>query len=121
MVRSDVDAPTTAKPELVAARAALFDRRASALLDRVRSVLCEPTRSQIVRALRPGPLSVNDLAAVVRRTKWATSQHLRVLRHHGVVISRRQGRSVYYSLGDSAAARAADEALGVVASRAAAS
>jgi ArsR family transcriptional regulator len=61
-------------------------------------VLCEPTRTQIVRALSAGPLSVGDLAAILERSKSATSQHLRVLRDRGVVFGRRRGRAVIYSL-----------------------
>jgi DNA-binding transcriptional ArsR family regulator len=67
-------------------------------LQPVREVICEPTRTQIVRALSAGPLSVGDLAATLERSKSATSQHLRVLRAHGVVAPRRRGRSVFYSL-----------------------
>jgi DNA-binding transcriptional ArsR family regulator len=80
------------------AREALLDTRAATLLEPVRDVICEPTRTQIVRALGPGPLSVTDLASILNRSKSATSQHLRVLRAHGVVASRRRGRSVFYSL-----------------------
>jgi DNA-binding transcriptional ArsR family regulator len=80
------------------AREALLDARASSLLDTVRDVICEPTRTQIVRALGGGPLSVTDLAAILNRSKSATSQHLRVLRNHGVVSPRRRGRAVFYSL-----------------------
>jgi DNA-binding transcriptional ArsR family regulator len=83
------------------AREALLDTRAATLLEPVRDVICEPTRTQIVRALAPGPLSVTDLAAILNRSKSATSQHLRVLRDHGVVAPRRRGRSVFYSLSQS--------------------
>jgi DNA-binding transcriptional ArsR family regulator len=64
----------------------------------VRDVICEPTRTQIVRALSAGPLSVGDLASILERSKSATSQHLRVLRDGGVVAARRRGRRVIYSL-----------------------
>jgi len=60
--------------------------------------MCEPTRTQIVRVLSAGPLSVGDLAATLGRSKSATSQHLRVLRDGGVVNARRRGRAVIYSL-----------------------
>jgi ArsR family transcriptional regulator len=80
------------------AREALLDTRAASLLGPVRDVICEPTRTQIVRALQGGPLSVSDLAATLSRSKSATSQHLRVLRSRGVVSPRRRGRAVYYSL-----------------------
>ena len=80
------------------ARDALLDRNAAALLQPVREIICEPTRTQIVRALSAGPLSVGDLAAILERSKSATSQHLRVLRDGGVVSPRRRGRAVIYSL-----------------------
>jgi DNA-binding transcriptional ArsR family regulator len=68
------------------------------MLQTVREVLCEPTRTQIVRALSSGALSVSDLACILERSKSATSQHLRVLREAGVVTNRRRGRTVIYSL-----------------------
>jgi DNA-binding transcriptional ArsR family regulator len=80
------------------ARGALLNGTASALLEPVRQVICEPTRTQIVRALGAGPLSVGDLAGILERSKSATSQHLRVLREGGVVVPRRRGRTVLYSL-----------------------
>ncbi len=64
----------------------------------MRDIICEPTRTQIVRALTPGPLSVGDLASILGRSKSATSQHLRVLREAGIVSARRRGRAVVYSL-----------------------
>ena len=81
------------------ARQALLDPSANSLLQCVRDIICEPTRTQIVRALTPGPLSVGELAAILGRSKSATSQHLRVLRDGGVVAARRRGRIVMYSLG----------------------
>jgi DNA-binding transcriptional ArsR family regulator len=85
-------------PRLRTAREALLDRTADAVLGPVRDVICEPTRTQIVRALTAGPLSVGDLASILERSKSATSQHLRVLRDGGVVSARRRGRRVIYSL-----------------------
>jgi DNA-binding transcriptional ArsR family regulator len=85
-------------PRVRSAREALLSTRAATLLEPVRDVICEPTRTQIVRALGPGPLSVTDLSSILNRSKSATSQHLRVLRDGGVVIGRRRGRAVIYSL-----------------------
>ena len=68
------------------------------LLQPVREIMCEPTRTQIVHVLSAGPLSVGELAAILGRSKSATSQHLRVLRDGGVVRARRRGRAVIYSL-----------------------
>jgi DNA-binding transcriptional ArsR family regulator len=86
-------------PRVRSAREALLDKSANSLLQSVRDVICEPTRTQIVRALTRGPLSVGELAAILGRSKSATSQHLRVLRDAGVVYARRRGRNVMYSLG----------------------
>jgi DNA-binding transcriptional ArsR family regulator len=80
------------------ARDVLLDGRAAALLQPVREVICEPTRTQIVRVLSAGPISVGDLASILDRSKSATSQHLRVLRDGGIVSARRRGRVVMYSL-----------------------
>ncbi len=76
----------------------MLDDSANTRLQSVREVLCEPTRSQIVRVLSGGPLTVTDLATILNRSKSATSQHLRVLRDGGVVANRRRGRAVIYSL-----------------------
>jgi ArsR family transcriptional regulator len=67
-------------------------------MDRLRKVLCDPARLEIVQALSAGELCVNDLALAINRAPAATSQHLRVLRALDVVDSVRQGTSVYYHL-----------------------
>jgi DNA-binding transcriptional ArsR family regulator len=81
------------------AKEALLDGSASALVQSVRDMICEPTRTQIIRALTPGPLSVGEIASTLGRSKSATSQHLRVLRDAGIVTARRRGRTVMYALG----------------------
>ena len=81
------------------------------MLAPIREVICEPTRTQIVRALSAGPLSVGDLASILERSKSATSQHLRVLRDGGVVSARRRGRAVIYSLSPSPIIEATLEVL----------
>src|SRR5258708_35087616 len=83
-----------ASPRVRNAREALLDGAASALLESVRDIICEPTRTQIVRALTAGPLPVGDLATILGRSKSATSQHLRVLREAGILAARRRGRLV---------------------------
>jgi DNA-binding transcriptional ArsR family regulator len=80
------------------AREAMLDGPAHVLVQCVRDIICEPTRTQIVRVLSAGPLSVGELANTLGRSKSATSQHLRVLRDAGVVSARRRGRIVMYSL-----------------------
>ncbi|HEY7061963.1 MAG TPA: metalloregulator ArsR/SmtB family transcription factor [Chloroflexota bacterium] len=83
-----------------AARRVRQDGSASAQerLHLVQTVVCEPARLKIVQALSEGPLSVGDLATVIRSARPATSQHLRVLRQMGVVEGQRQGTTVNYQL-----------------------
>jgi DNA-binding transcriptional ArsR family regulator len=86
---------------VVRARAGLPGRALSAELARIRRVLCNPIRCEIVLALGAGPLSVDDLAIVVGRAPVATSQHLRVLRDLDVVEADAVGTARYYRLGRS--------------------
>jgi len=98
-----------------AAQAALLDGDASALLERVRAVLCEPNRTQIVRALGAALLSVTELALVLGRSKSTTSRHVRALRETGIVLGRRRGRRVLLSLAASPALSSALATLNMVA------
>jgi DNA-binding transcriptional ArsR family regulator len=98
MAVEQITRPRVSSQRLKNARDALLDGSANGLLQGVRDIICEPTRTQIVRVLSAGPLSVGELAATVDRSKSATSQHLRVLRDAGIVSARRRGRVVIYSL-----------------------
>lgn len=76
------------------ARASQFTARAAALIEDVRVVFCEPLRTQIVLALRTGPLTVTELVATTGRSRTVVSQHLRVLRQESLVEPERRGRSL---------------------------
>lgn len=60
--------------------------------------LADPTRRTIVELLAEGDLSAGELAARFETSRPAVSRHLRVLREHGVVRSRGEGRRRVYSL-----------------------
>jgi ArsR family transcriptional regulator, lead/cadmium/zinc/bismuth-responsive transcriptional repressor len=61
--------------------------------------LSDPTRLTLAAALREGEeLCVCDLSWIAGRSQNLVSHHLRVLRSHGVVRSRRDGKLVMYSL-----------------------
>jgi DNA-binding transcriptional ArsR family regulator len=62
--------------------------------------LATPSRLRILGRLDVGPCSVNELAAHVGMESSAVSHQLRLLRHLGLVIGRRQGRQVVYDLHD---------------------
>jgi DNA-binding transcriptional ArsR family regulator len=61
--------------------------------------LSDPTRLMLAAALREGgELCVCDLAWISERAQNLVSHHLRVLRSHRLVRSRREGKLVMYEL-----------------------
>ena len=71
---------------------------ARAAAERARA-LSDPTRLMLAAALREGgELCVCDLAWISGRAQNLVSHHLRLLRAHGLVRSRRDGKLVMYSL-----------------------
>ena len=72
--------------------------RAELIAARMRA-LADPTRLVIVDALEQGgELCVCDLAWIAERSQTLVSHHVRSLRTHGLVDSRRDGKMVMYSL-----------------------
>ncbi len=63
-------------------------------------VLGDPTRVRIVHALSLSELCTSDLASVVDMSESAVSHQLRTLRQLAIVVTRREGKLVYYSLKD---------------------
>jgi ArsR family transcriptional regulator len=62
--------------------------------------LATPSRVRILGRLHAGPCSVGELAQHVGMEASAVSHQLRLLRHLGLVVGRRQGRQVVYDLYD---------------------
>jgi DNA-binding transcriptional ArsR family regulator len=85
------------------------EKRMRALMD----ALCDPTRVKIVRALRDTTLAASDLAHVIGRNRSATSQHLRVLREIGAIVSKRKGNIVRYTLSNDVSGSIIEEAASV--------
>jgi DNA-binding transcriptional ArsR family regulator len=63
-------------------------------------VLGHPVRVRILELLRDGERTVGELQAELGLDSSGTSQHLGVLRRQGVVVGRREGTSVFYSVRD---------------------
>jgi len=63
-------------------------------------VFGDSTRVRILSALSFSELCVNDLAALLGMTQSAVSHQLKALRAAKLIRSRKDGRSVYYSLDD---------------------
>ena len=76
--------------------------------------LATPSRVLILGQLRAGASNVNELADAVGMEPSAVSHQLRVLRHLGFVVGRRDGRRVVYDLHDDHVAHLIDEAIGHV-------
>jgi ArsR family transcriptional regulator, lead/cadmium/zinc/bismuth-responsive transcriptional repressor len=76
----------------------LDDEAAQDAAERARA-LSDPTRLTLAAALREGgELCVCDLSWIAGRAQNLVSHHLRMLRSHGIVRSRRDGKLVMYSL-----------------------
>jgi ArsR family transcriptional regulator, nickel/cobalt-responsive transcriptional repressor len=73
--------------------------------------LATPSRVRILGRLRSGASSVNALAEAVEMEPSAVSHQLRLLRHLGFVVGRREGRRVVYDLYDDHVAHLLDEAI----------
>ena len=66
-------------------------------------VLGVDTRVKIIELLKhKGPLGANEIAEQVNITPAAVSQHLKILRHAGVVRSERKGYWIPYSIDENA-------------------
>lgn len=66
--------------------------------DNVFRALSDPTRREILKLLRRGPLTSGEIAEKFP-TAWATiSRHLGVLRDAGLISAQRNGNSVAYEL-----------------------
>jgi DNA-binding transcriptional ArsR family regulator len=86
-------------PRAEAIRERLLDGEAAwDAAERARA-LSDPTRLTLAAALREGEeLCVCDLSWIAGRSQNLVSHHLRLLRSHGMVRSRRAGKLVMYSL-----------------------
>ena len=63
-------------------------------------VFGDSTRIRILFVLFEAEVCVCDLAKVLNMTQSATSHQLRILKANKLVNSRREGKSVFYSLAD---------------------
>jgi DNA-binding transcriptional ArsR family regulator len=63
-------------------------------------VLAHPTRIHIIETLRGGELSVGAILEQVKVEPANISQHLSILRQSHLVVTRKRGNQVLYSLRD---------------------
>ena len=81
-------------------------------LYKLKAELCktfsDPKRLIIINELREGEKAVGELANVLKISQAVVSRHLAILREKGVVIPRREGTNVFYSLADPQIGKACD-------------
>jgi ArsR family transcriptional regulator, virulence genes transcriptional regulator len=62
--------------------------------------MAHPKRIQILRNLKSGEKTVSELARLTGIPQANMSQHLALLRQFGLLNTRRDGSSIYYSISD---------------------
>lgn len=67
-------------------------------LNEVFKAIADPTRREILRLLRHEELSAGEVAAHFEMSKPTMSHHFAVLREAGLITSRREGQTIWYSL-----------------------
>lgn len=81
-------------------------------LYKLKAELCktfsDPKRLMLIDILRRGEATVSDLVEAVGIQQAVVSRNLAVLRHRGIVKTRRQGARIYYSLTDAKIGEACD-------------
>ncbi len=93
------------------ARAGKVDAATARQVADTMQALATPSRVLILGRLRESPCSVGALAEAVEMEQSAVSHQLRLLRHLGLVIGERRGRTIVYALHDSHVADLLDQAV----------
>ncbi|MFI6151797.1 ArsR/SmtB family transcription factor [Kitasatospora sp. NPDC051170] len=88
-----------------------LDAASAARVATTLQALATPSRLLILSRLREGPCAATELAAEVGMEQSACSHQLRLLRNLGLVVGRRNGRSVVYALYDNHVAALLDQAV----------
>jgi DNA-binding transcriptional ArsR family regulator len=58
----------------------------------------DPTRLQIILMLVKGEKHVGGICEALKQSQPATSHHLALLRHSGIIAPRRRGKNTFYAL-----------------------
>jgi len=74
------------------------DKTLYELQSEVCKTLASPKRIEILNALKDGEKTVSELVEILGVPKANVSQHLAVMRHKGILKSRREGINMYYGV-----------------------
>ncbi len=75
--------------------------------------LSHPLRIKVLDALREGEVGVNELSQRLKVEQTTLSQQLAVLRKSNIVVGRKEGQGVYYSVRDAEIFRLLDDARSI--------
>jgi DNA-binding transcriptional ArsR family regulator len=92
-------------------RPARLDGEFARVVAETMQALAAPSRVRILGRLHAGSCSVNELAEAVEMEPSAVSHQLRLLRHLGLVVGRRDGRRIVYDLYDDHVGELLDQAI----------
>ncbi|MCT1478473.1 helix-turn-helix transcriptional regulator [Microbacterium sp. p3-SID336] len=81
-------------------------------LAEIMQALASPLRLRILSSLRTRQRTVTELSELLNAGQTTVSNHLRLLRHLGLVNGDRHGRHVHYTLFDEHINELLDEAVG---------
>ena len=68
------------------------------LQSEISKTLANPIRLAILHTLRNGEKNVNELTEILGISQSNLSQHLALMRQKGIVITRKQGTNIFYSV-----------------------
>jgi ArsR family transcriptional regulator len=92
------------------------DKTLELLAERFR-LLGDPTRLRLLQALAGEERAVADLVAMTGATQANVSKHLQLLHRAGIVLRRKEGLHVYYSVADPSIFEICDVVCGSLADR----
>jgi ArsR family transcriptional regulator, virulence genes transcriptional regulator len=78
------------------------------LQSEISKTLANPIRLAILHTLRNGEKNVNQLTEVLGISQSNLSQHLALMRQKGIVITRKQGTNIFYSVSNPKINKACD-------------
>jgi len=78
----------------------IMDEHIAAHVAELFSVFGDTSRVRIIAALIENQLNVGKLAELIEISESAISHHLRHLRQMGIVVSKRDGKEVFYRIED---------------------
>ena len=81
-------------------------------MERTIRALADPTRREILRGLKGGPLTAGEIASRFPLTAASVSHHLAVLKEAGLVQAEREGRRIVYTLNETVFQEFMQELLG---------